>query len=318
VLDFLLGLYLAVLLVRGWMRGFVRELMDLVGLVVGAALAFRLSGPVGGFLSDRFGAGPEVARIAAGIALFLLFGVAAGIGAHLLSRVMELPGLSLINRVFGAAVAGAWGILLVLVAVMVVSVLPVPRAVDDQIEGSAVAQAIAGPDSVPRRVLDPLVADHALTALAAIEEIVGGRRIVPLEGERVETRPVPPDQIRIEADATGFVADRVNADRLEAGVDPLTWSEGLADLARRRAVHLYRKGVVLRRGDERVLAATAGEGLTLGKAAEMVALASSERAAHVGIAEATDSALPDPAFNRVGVAVVSGPLGSLVVEVYGR
>lgn len=318
MLDFVLGLYLAALAVRGWVRGFVRELMDLVGLVVGAAVAFRLSGPVGGFLSDRFGAGPEVARIGAGVVLFLLFGVLAGIAAHFLSKVMDVPGLTLINRALGTGVAFAWAILLVVVVVTIVSVLPVPGWVDDAVEESVVAQTVAGPDSLPRRVLDPLVGDEAMSALAAIERVVGGRRVVPAEGERVETRPVARDEITVEADATGFVADRVNGDRLEAGVEPLTWSDGLRAVARRRAIRMYRDGFVARRRESAVLSATREEGLRLAKAAEMVALASSERAAHTAIAEAPDEVMTDPDFNRFGVVVVSGPLGVLVVEVFGR
>src|SRR5665811_1779639 len=105
MLDFLLGIGLAALAVRGWLRGFVRELLDLVGLVVGAAIAFRLSGPMGGFLSDRFGASPEWGRIGAGIALFILFGASMTVLAHFLSKVTRLPGLTLINRVLGAGVA---------------------------------------------------------------------------------------------------------------------------------------------------------------------------------------------------------------------
>src|SRR3990172_1126004 len=47
MIDVVALLLLGVLLVRGWLRGFVREGMDLAGLVVGTVLAFRLC-PRGG------------------------------------------------------------------------------------------------------------------------------------------------------------------------------------------------------------------------------------------------------------------------------
>lgn len=318
MLDFLLGVYLAGLAVRGWLRGFVRELMDLVGLVVGAAIAFRLSDPVGGFLTDRFGVTPEWGRIAAGILLFLLFGVATSAAAHFLAKMTKLPGLTLVNRLLGAAIAAAWGAVLVLVLVSIVSVLPVPEGVDDAIAESLVAQAIAGPDSVPRRLLTPIVGDEALTALTAIERITGGTRIVPAEGERVDIELVAPDSVSADPAAVMFVTDRVNADRLEAGVDPLAWSDGLAELAAERALTMYRAGYVERRTAADVLTASRAGSLRLQEAAEGVALASSERAAHSGIAGATDTALTVGTFDRVGVAVVKGPIGTMVVEVYGR
>lgn len=317
MLDFLLGLYLAGLAVRGWLRGFVRELMDLVGLIVGAAVAFRLSEPIGGFMTDRFGASPEWARIGAGIALFLLFGLAMAVVAHYLSKVTKLPGLTLVNRVLGSAVAAAWGIVLVLVIVSIVNVLPVPEQVDESVADSTVAQAVAGPDALPRRMIDPIVGDEAMAALAAIERLTGGNRIVPEEGERIETEAVEADTVAVVPSAVALVADRVNADRLEAGADPLAWSEGLAELAEGRALEMYPAGFIARRLDSEVLAASGQTPLRLQGAAEMSALASTSRAAHAGIAAASDSALADPVFDRVGVAVVRGPLGVMVVEVYG-
>lgn len=318
MLDFLLGLYLAGLAVRGWLRGFVRELMDLVGLVVGAAIAFRLSAPVGGFLTDRFGVSPEWGRIGAGITLFVLFGVGTSILAHVLSKFTRLPGLTLINRVLGTAVAAAWGILLVLVAVSIVSVLPVPDGVDEAVEQSVVAQTLAGPDSVSRRLLDPLVGDEAMTALASLERVTGGKRVVPAEGERIDTEEVAPDTVALLPGAVAFVADRVNADRLAADADPLVWSDALASVAAERALEMYRGGFIQRRTDDDVLTVVNVTDLRLQAAAEMAALAATERAAHAGIAEAADTALTDAGYGRFGAAVVRGPMGRMVVEVYGR
>jgi hypothetical protein len=41
--DFVLGIGLAGLAVRGWLRGFVREVLDLVSLVLGIFVALLLS-----------------------------------------------------------------------------------------------------------------------------------------------------------------------------------------------------------------------------------------------------------------------------------
>lgn len=318
MLDFILGIYLAALAVRGWLRGFVRELMDLVGLVLGTVVAFRLSGPVGGFLTDRFGVSVETARIGAGILLFLLFSVGMGILAHFLAKLTRLPGLTMANRLFGSGVAAAWGALIVLVVVSVAGVLPLPQSFDEAVASSTVAEAVAGPDSIPRRLVGPLVGDRALSALAAIESLTGGRRLVPAEGERIETRPAELDEAELVPDAVAFVADRINLDRRNSGADPVTWSEALAEIAEERALAMVRGGLVERRTAAAVLEATRTAGLRLVAAAEMTALASSERAAHDGIATAADSALPDPEFDRVGAAVARGPLGTVVVEVFGR
>lgn len=318
MLDFVLGAGLAALAVRGWIRGFVRELLDLVGLVVGAFIAFRLSAPLGGFLSDRFGVSPEWGRIGAGVTLFILFGLSLAILAHYLSRVANLPGLNLANRLLGVGVATAWGILLLLVGVTIIDAIHPPSAVKRTVDDSVVVQAVAGPDSLPRRLLAPLVSDRATAMLAQIERLSGGRRIVPARGETIETEEVDPGRIRADTDSVSFVADRLNADRLEAEVDPLAWSDGLAEVARKRAQEMYESGFVARRNDGAVAKQADRQGMFLQAAAEMVALASSDRAAEAGIAEAPDSVVGDRRFDRVGIAVLDGPLGVLVVEVFGR
>ncbi len=318
MLDFVLGAGLAALAVRGWIRGFVRELLDLVGLVVGAIIAFRLSAPLGGFLSDRFGASPEWGRIGAGITLFILFGLSLAVLAHYLSKVANLPGLNLANRLLGVGVAVAWGILLLLVAVTILDAVHPPGSVKRTVDDSVVVQAVAGPDSLPRRLLTPLVSDRATAMLAEIERLSGGKRIVPAQGEEIKTEEVEAQRIRTDTDSVSFVADRLNADRLQAEVDPLTWSDGLAEMARERAEVMYTSGFVARRANAVVAAEASRRGMFLQVGAEMVALASSDRAAEAGIAEAPDSAVNDRRFDRVGIAVLDGPLGVLVVEVFGR
>lgn len=212
----------------------------------------------------------------------------------------------------------AWGVLLLLVAVTILDAIHPPAAVKRTVDDSVVVQAVAGPDSLPRRLLTPLISDRATAMLAEIERLSGGRRIVPAQGETIETEEVASGRIRSDTDSVSFVADRLNADRLEAGVDPLTWSDGLAEMARERAEDMYMSGFVARRTNAVVAADASQRGMFLQAAAEMVALASSDRAAEAGIAEAPDSAVSDSRFDRVGVAVLDGPLGVLVVEVFGR
>lgn len=60
------------MIVRGWLRGLVREAIGLAVIVVGIFLAFRLAGPMGAVVSGMSGAGEDAARIAGGIIVFLL------------------------------------------------------------------------------------------------------------------------------------------------------------------------------------------------------------------------------------------------------
>ncbi len=320
MIDVLLGAALAGLIVRGWVRGLVRELLDLVGLVLGAAVAFRLSGPIGDFVTDRFGVTSEWARLGAALLLFAGVGLALSLVARALSRVMELPGLNLANRVGGAGFAAAWGILLLTILVAVAGVLPV-GGLDDTLAESRIVGALTGPDSLPSRVLATVAGRPIAEVISALEELVGGRRVLVDGDERVELEPVEPADYAVDRGSAEEVLGFINEVRLEAGMNPLPWSEELAVVAALHAEEMYRDGylshvsLVTGRVTDRVAAA----GIGLVSVAENIGLAATTRAVHEEMVDSVPhrARMISGAVDRVGVATVAGPYGIIVVEVFG-
>lgn len=321
MLDFVLGLVLAGLLVRGWTRGFVREALDLVGLILGVWVAFRVSGPLGEFLTDRFGVAPEVAGVGAGIVLFVLFGVSLSVAARYLSKVMNLPGLTLINRVGGAAVAMGWGVVIVLVLINLAGVLPLPAGWDQAVEDSVVAQAIAGPDALPQQAFESVGSSQVLASLTAIQSVLGSSRAVP-EGNEIITIPgARADEIRQVRDEAAEVMVRINEYRAGQGLGALTSSAVFTEVAESRAAGMYITGRISRDTPPggSVLDDLATVGVRPASAGENLALASSARAALDGMLESPTATAQFnvPTYDRAGVAVVDGPTGRLVVVVLG-
>lgn len=313
MLDFVLGIILAGLLVRGWMRGLVREVLDLVGLVVGLWIAFRLSRPLGEYLTERFTVSPEVARVGAGITLFVLFGVAMTIAARYLSRVMTLPGLNLVNRLGGSAIAAAWGVALVLVIVGVARALPVPESWREGLDGSAVVRVIAGPEAVPRALLAQLAGDDAIGAMGSLQALFGSNRAVPEEGQVLTFPAALPDEVRQVRDEAERLVEEMNRRRAGLGLTPLRASTTMAGLAESKAEEAYTSGELRLSPDCR--ADLEGVGARVARCSDAMALAATASGALHGIGDSEhgEAALSEPGFDRVGVAVVDGPTGRLVV-----
>lgn len=315
MIDFILGLALAAMLLRGWTRGFVRESLDLVGLVLGLWIAFRLSGPFGAFLTDSFDIGPEVARIGGGILLFVLFGVLLSIAAHYLSKVMNLPGLSMVNRVGGAAVAVGWGVVIVLILFSVASVLPLPASWRASLQESNVVRLIAGDDAVPREVFETVAGDNVMSAMASIRDVFGSSRAVPEGSETFEFPPAEGDEIRqVREDAEAVVA-QVNEHRLGVGLRAVTPISAITELAEDQAAGLYRAGLLRRMGD--CVANLDMRSYQVLRCDNAVALAGTAVGGFDGIRETASglAMLENPDLDRGGVAVVDGPTGRLVVIV---
>lgn len=313
MIDFILGLALAGMLVRGWMRGFVREALDLVGLVLGLWLAFRLSAPFGDFLTNSFGVGPELARIGGGVILFVLFGALLSIAAHYLSKLMNLPGLSLVNRFGGAAVAVGWGVVIVLIVVSVIAVFPIPEDWRDEIDDSRVVQLIAGEDAVPRQFFESLAGDNVMSAMASLRDLFGVARIVPQGTDVIEIPPAAPDEIRqVRAEARAIV-EQINEDRVGAGLRAVRSVDVITTLAEGHAEILYVQGGLHRIED--CVRALRQQAYQVLRCDNQVALAGTAAAGYQGILETEEgrTMIETPGFDRAGVAVVDGPTGRLLV-----
>lgn len=318
MLDFVLGLFIAGLLVRGWLRGFVREILDLAGLIVGLWVAIRLSAPFGDFLTKSFGVTPEVARIGSGIGLFVLFGVSMSVAAHYLTRVMSLPGLTLINRAGGAAVAGAWGVAIVVVVVNVARVMPLPESWDAQLGESAVVTGLAGPTALPQELFDSLAGDNVMAALATIQDVFGKNRAVPEGDEQLPFPPAAPDETRQVRNEANTIVDELNEYRSGLELRAVQVSAALTEAAEARAAAMYVNGVLGRTPD--CVADLMSFGSRVVECGQGLALAGSALGGLDGIldSETGKSTLGRSAYDRVGVGVVDGPTGRLVMIYIAR
>jgi uncharacterized membrane protein required for colicin V production len=320
MIDLIIALILFGLAVRGWRRGLVRAVFDLVGLVLGTFLAFRLSGPVGDFLTDRFGVTSEWSRIGAGVVLFAAVGFGLSFVARALSGIMELPGLAFVNRIGGAGLAAAWGAVLLTILIMFAGLLPI-GAFRTALEESRLAIVVAGPNSIAGRLVRKVAGEPVAMVIRALEELAGERRVVVDGDERVDLEPVAEDGIGVDKGAAGEMLEFINAARLEAGADPLPWSDELAALATDHALEMYRQGYLsgLSPVTGRVSDRARMAGVRLESLGENIGLAATTRAVHEEMVSSAPhrGRMISRGFDRVGVGVVAGPYGLIVVEVFG-
>ncbi len=320
MIDFVLGLGLAALIVRGWLRGLVREAIGLAVIVVGIFLAFRLAGPMGAVVSGMSGAGEDAARIAGGIIVFLLVSVGGAVASWIVHKgVRALPGLTTVNRLGGAAFSGLAGLLAATLVVSVLTLLPLPSGMAGALDGSALVRVMTDGDGLPQRLLGVVSFDRVLAAALELHEGTGEHRLVAPERGRIPIEPAEPDDLARRPKAANKIGELVNASRVDADADPLPRSDALDQVALDHAQALYQRGRLSHNSGEggigyRLRAAD----IPVVASGEAVALAPSPRSAHEIIAadRVGRADLADRAYRRMGVAAVRGPLGLLVVVVF--
>ncbi len=320
ILDAVILIVFGLLALRGWFRGFVREAMDLVGLVLGILLAFRLGPAVGRIVEAMGGLSPDAGRLAGGIIVFVLVGVGSAVVTRIVERKARLPGLNLANKVGGAGLGLAWGVFLVTLLLTLGVILPMPPSVADAIESSAVSRTLTDSDGIAQETFRSLAGDRVAEALVNLRDVLGERRVVIDEAERVELPPVDADDLEEEPSRAVEVFELLNRARIDAGLEPLAWSAALSDVGVNHAGEMYRAGyfshvspITGTVGDR-----LGGAGITFSVAGENLALAASSGEVHAGLMDSPGhrANMLSDAYRRVGVGVVGGPLGLMTVQVF--
>jgi len=307
MIDVLVGTILIVLVIRGWMKGLIREAIDVGTLMIGAVIAFRLAPVAGRMLTAIFGMSPESARLFGGVLLFIAIWVGASVAGMFIQRSIKiLPGLSTLNRLGGATLGAVYTVVLVVIGLTLMSAAPLPPAVADEADRSAVAAYVAEPVGAPQRAFSMISGDRALQSMAWIRDTVDAWVIDPT----VTNVTIPLIDggagIHASSDAARSLFDAINNERIENGLQLLEWSDPVAIVAATRAYTAYRSGSFV--SEVSIEDDLSASDVTFVEANEGIVLA----ATNEGLAVAID---PGGAFTHAGVGVVEGPYGLIAVVV---
>ena len=318
VYDWVVLSLLVALAVRGWRRGLARQALDIGLLLVGSIVVFRLSPVIGSIIAGMANVPYEVGRLLAGVLVF----VALVVGSIVLGRILAtalhiVPGAATADHLGGAAVGALFAAVIIVVGTTLVSVTPLPGSwrgsVDETIEASAVGSAIVDPGGPAQAVVAGASGTDLFGAVIAVHEAVGDRLMagtLPIPFPAVDDEPILPSQVHAQT-----VFDRLNLERVSAGVDPLAWSGDLAVIAVSRATDVYRSGVLAL--DDDLAGAFRAAGLPGTMHTDMVVLAASPDGLVEAITGASDyaGAVTDPGYRKAGLGVVEGPYGMIAVQV---
>jgi membrane protein required for colicin V production len=318
IYDVVIAAMVAAFVVRGWMRGVLREALEIAVLLVGSFVVFRFSRLIGSIIAGMANIPYEVARITAGVILFLALVVGGALVARLLSISLKLvPGATLFNRLGGAVVGAGYAALVVVLGTTLLMAAPMSDGVRSTVAGSVgvspVGSRIVEPAGVVQQTVSSVSGERLFSAVVVLREAVGARLVagtLPVPLPNVGEAALPPSQIAAQG-----VFDSLNRSRILDGRDPLGWSGELAVVAVRRADQVYHSGTLAL--DSGLAAVLEAQGVPGTINAEMVVLAASTDGvaeAFVG-ATASRDAIFDTQYRKAGIGVIDGPYGLLAVLV---
>ncbi len=142
----------------GWWRGFVYEVLSLLGWVAAYAVARWQAVNLAALM--QAGLGIDAIKVTvAFVLLFVATLIVSGIAVCLLSKLIKLTGLGWIDGLFGSLFGILRGMLLVLMLVLLAGLTDLPKKpfwreakLSKPIESMALASLVWLPESVSRRV----------------------------------------------------------------------------------------------------------------------------------------------------------------------
>jgi membrane protein required for colicin V production len=127
---------------RGWWRGFFRELFGLVGLAVGFYVAAKYTPVVSPWFAERV-TGPEALRDGiAFVSLFVAANLATNIVGFILDRVAAAFLLGGVNRAAGAVFGAGKAVAVAAVVLLFVHLFPPLGTLDEQVMASPLGRSL--------------------------------------------------------------------------------------------------------------------------------------------------------------------------------
>jgi uncharacterized protein YkwD len=163
--------------------------------------------------------------------------------------------------------------------------------------------------------------DRVLGMLLRLDDLVGDSRVILDGDERLEFEAPFAEDLQLDAVSSAELFDLVNGERAAAGLEPLVWSDTYAGVAGDHALAMYSGGFFSHRSEvtgtvaDRFTAAN----VAISMAGENIALAADVTEVHDGLADSPSHYrnMVDARFDTMGAAAVEGPLGLMVVQVFG-
>jgi membrane protein required for colicin V production len=124
--DYSVLAVLALSVLLGLWRGFVREIFALGAWVSATVAALAFGGAAGEWLPAA-SASPFVRGVAAGVAIFIVVLLVCGIAGMLLARAFRVAGFGLADRMLGGVFGLARGALICVLAVLLAGLTVLPK-----------------------------------------------------------------------------------------------------------------------------------------------------------------------------------------------
>ena len=318
-IELFVYIFIVFFVINGWKKGFLLQFFYLMVLLISIALSFRYSDQVGSYISSWFNSNIQLSEIFGGVLIFITVLTVSSFFQNFLVNNKKQRDVG--NKLLGGFVSLLVSNLILTLIFTITSIISVPQFFEDTIENSNLVSFYTDTSGTPQQALELITGTDLIKVVSRIKDLTGKSSVVVGEQGCIEIPKYSLSNLLNNNEQKDELYALLLTERSKQNLAPLELSEKLSDIALNYAYTMYQDGFWCHKNPkngELVGDRLSKHGFPYIDIGENLALSSSVRSGHISLmnSESHKNTILDNEFKRVGIGIVSGPLGLIIVQIF--
>ena len=318
-IELFVYIFIVFFVIYGWKKGFLLQFFYLMVLLISIALSFRYSDQVGSYISSWFNSNIQLSEIFGGVLIFITVLTVSSFFQHFLANNQKQRDVG--NKLLGGFVSLLVSNLILTLIFTITSIISVPQFFEDTLENSNLVSFYTDTSGTPQQALELITGTDLIKVVSRIKDLTGKSSVVVGEQGCIEIPKYSLSNLLNNNEQKDELYALLLTERSKQNLAPLELSEKLSDIALNYAYTMYQDGFWCHKNPkngELVGDRLSKQGFPYIDIGENLALSSSVRSGHISLmnSESHKNTILDNEFKRVGIGIVSGPLGLIIVQIF--
>ena len=318
-IELFVYIFIVFFVINGWKKGFLLQFFYLMVLLISIALSFRYSDQVGSYISSWFNSNIQLSEIFGGVLIFITVLTVSSFFQNFLANNKKQRDIG--NKLLGGFVSLLVSNLILTLIFTITSIISVPQFFEDTIENSNLVSFYTDTSGTPQQALELITGTDLIKVVSRIKDLTGKSSVVVGEQGCIEIPKYSLSNLLNNNEQKDELYALLLTERSNQNLAPLELSEKLSDIALNYAYAMYQDGFWCHKNPkngELVGDRLSKQGFPYIDIGENLALSSSVRSGHISLmnSESHKNTILDNEFKRVGIGIVSGPLGLIIVQIF--
>ena len=318
-IELFVYIFIVFFVINGWKKGFLLQFFYLMVLLISIALSFRYSDQVGSYISSWFNSNIQLSEIFGGVLIFITVLTVSSFFQNFLANNQKQKDVG--NKLLGGFVSLLVSNLILTLIFTITSIFSVPQFFEDTIENSNLVSFYTDTSGTPQQALELITGTDLIKVVSRIKDLTGKSSVVVDEQGCIEIPKYSLSNLSNDNEQKDELYALLLTERSNQNLAPLELSEKLSDIALNYAYAMYQDGFWCHKNPkngELVGDRLSKQGFPYIDIGENLALSSSVRSGHISLmnSESHKNTILDNEFKRVGIGIVSGPLGLIIVQIF--